>query len=139
MHRVELEPFRHINERIRVSIIRQKDNEKSEVISEDGRVSLFDTDISCQHYLDDHEIVTYNDDGRSVTKTMLYKYFSMVEDKNDWKKPIKSTVNNPGKYVKNMISIAITFFTGSEARWYGNIVESDGYYKTADCCRKALS
>lgn len=107
---------------------------RSEVQNEDGKVVYVGSDEGCQDYCDVNETVAYNKDGKPVTRAILQRYFEMVEDADNWKNPIMAKFEILSDKAKELISMAITFYTGSEAKWSTDgkfqTVTADGYYLT---------
>lgn len=88
---------------------------------------------ACEKWLDENQFVA-EVSGALVTKQNLSEMFAMVEDKANWKNPIKFYVGNePPAFTKAMIEKAVEFFTGSKVEWKVNkaggwTVTAPGYY-----------
>lgn len=100
----------------------------------DGHKVLFvGSCYACDEYINNHEIIKYNDEGDGITRQGMKQFFAIVEDKDNWKNGVSKAVGDLTPYEEKMIGIAVTFFTGSTVKWSyrgsKRWVEFDGYYK----------
>ena len=118
---------------MQINTIKQFGN-RSEVISPDGKTIFIGSTESCMKYCDDNDVVAFDKNGNPVTRSILQKYFEMVQDNDNWKNPIKACLIAVSDYTRNMISLSIEFYTGSKAKWSNTdniwLVTANGYYLT---------
>jgi hypothetical protein len=99
-----------------------------------GKIVFIGSEEACMNYCDTHDVIGCAGDGTEYTRDILQKYFEMVEDKENWKNPIKACLVAIDEKTRTMISIAIAFFTGSESKWSNTdniwLVTAPGYYLT---------
>jgi len=98
-----------------------------------GALRFIGTSENCQEFCDEVEPVA-RVLGKPVTRNELCAAFELVEDKKNWKNPIKTTLAlDPAKSC--LVAVAVEFFTGSKPSftWLsdGTVqVEARGYYLT---------
>jgi hypothetical protein len=103
----------------------------SEVI--DGkRVMFVGSSYACDEYMNNHQIIKYNDEGEGITRQGLKEYFELVEDKGNWKNGFSKAAGDLTTHEERMISIAVMFFAGCVVKWSWKNgkrwIEFDGYY-----------
>lgn len=87
-----------------------------EVVDGD-RVMFVGNCYACEEYMNNHQLMTYNERGNSITRQGLKVYFELVEDMSNWKNGVSRAIGDLTNYEEKMISIAVMFFTGSVAKW----------------------
>jgi hypothetical protein len=103
-------------------------------VCENGKVLHVGSLFSCENYMNDNQIVGRNEFDEGVTRQGLKEYFELVQDYANYKNPVSKAISNDiTAHEEYMISRAVTFFTGSVAKWtFRNglkWIEFKGYYK----------
>lgn len=102
-------------------------------VTDDHKVLFVGSSYACDEYMNNHAIIKYDDEGFAITRQALKQFFSLVEDKDNWKNSVSKAVGDLTPYEERMIGIAVTFFTGSVVTWSykgsKRWIEFDGYYK----------
>lgn len=103
-----------------------------------GKVLFTGTFESCEKYVDENMVVGFVGKGKDmkpVTRAVLKEAFEMVEDKENWKNPVRAEVSCLSWTTLLVVKYAVTYFTGSVAKVKrlenGNyLVTAPGYYLT---------
>lgn len=102
-------------------------------VREGKKILFVGSSYACDEYMNNHEIIKYDNEDNGITRQAMKQFFSLVEDKDNWKNGVSKAVGDLTPYEESMISIAVTFFTGSVATWSykgsKRWIEFDGYYK----------
>ena len=107
---------------------------RSEVLDPDGKVLFIGSNEACQNFCDQHDAVTFDENGTPVTRFLLRQWFNVVCNEKNWKSRIYKTLSSISEHERHLTTMAIEFFTGSQAQWtdVGNgewRVEANGYYE----------
>ena len=105
---------------------------KMSEVRNDGKVVFVGSMEECERYCDANDVIGYDENKNPVCRDELSKWFGFVQNRSNWKMPIRHIAPNVTEHERYMISMAIEFFTGSVAEWSqikGEwMVEAEGYY-----------